>query len=221
MRASSTSSPTAPGASAPSQRDPRLRRRDRARGLPLLLPPALPARQRRARPPQAHERAARAHAGCGRGVRRPRTAGSAPTTVDPGQALAAGRGRSSARSAGPSRRTRRSLAEESAALRERVGRDRHDVVRQDRRLRARRGCAARAGLRRARRPQPGQRRLHAVPRRARRHRRRRDRHAPRRAIASASSRALPRSTPTWAGCGCTSATTMPRSSFATRPGSSA
>ena len=44
------------------------------------------------------------------------------------------------------------LAEESAALRERVGHDRHDVVRQDRRRGPGRGRAARARLRRARRP---------------------------------------------------------------------
>ena len=54
------------GARAPR---PALRRRDRARGLPLLLPPALPARQRRARASPAHERAARAHAGRGRRLR--------------------------------------------------------------------------------------------------------------------------------------------------------
>ena len=85
------------------------------------------------------------------------------------------------------------------------GPDRHDVVRQDRRRGPGCGRAARARVRRARRPQPGQRRLHAVPERARRHRRRRHRHAPRASSASASSPAPRRSTPTSAGCACTCA----------------
>ena len=81
--------------------------------------------------------------------------------------------------------------------------DRHDVVRQDRGRGAGSGALLErvcdAHVDRA----AGQRRLLAVPQRARRHRRGRHGHAPRPSSASASSRARPRSTPTSAGCGCT------------------
>ena len=61
------------------------------------------------------------------------------------------------------------------------GHDRHDVVRQDRGRGPGRRGAARARVRCARRPRARERRLHAVPERAWRHRRRCDRDAPRRA----------------------------------------
>ena len=101
-------------------RDPRLRRRERARGLSLLLPPALPARQRRAGTAQAHERAARAHAGRGRRLRDQERLG-ARRLLPARAALAAGRGRSSARFGWAEPPYSAVLAEESAALRERVG----------------------------------------------------------------------------------------------------
>ena len=129
-------------------RDPRLRRRDRARGLPLLLPPALSARQRRARPAATHERAARAHAGRGRGLRHQERLG-ARRLLRARAAVAAGRARSSAPSAGPRRRTPPSWPRSRRALRERVGHDRHDLVRQDRgrRARARRPCSSASATR--------------------------------------------------------------------------
>ena len=86
-----------------AHRDPVYACRERARGLPLLLPPALPARQRRAGPAQAHEALHERMQDAGAVFAR-RTAGSAPTTAGPGSP-GAGRGRTSAPSAGPSRRT--------------------------------------------------------------------------------------------------------------------
>ena len=77
----------------------RLRRRGRARGLPLLLPAALPARRRQWARPQRRWPAARAAAGARRGVRRRRTAGSAPTTSSP-VSRGGGPAPTSARSAG-------------------------------------------------------------------------------------------------------------------------
>ena len=196
-----------------------LRRRDRARGLSLLLPPALSARQRHARPSAAHERAARAHAGRGRGVRDQERLGArrllrsrAPVAQGGGGAACLRLGRAALRG-----RAGRGVGRPARAR----GHDRHDVLRQDRRRGPRRRRAARARVRRARRPRAGRGRLHAVPERARGHRRRRDRHAPGRASASASSRAPRRSTPTSAGCGCTPPTAKGPSSCATRPRSCA
>ncbi len=83
---------------------PAVRGRDRARGLSLLLPAALPARQRRARAAAAHERAARAHAGRRRGLRGQERLGARRLLPARGS-RGGGRGRSSAPSAGPSRPT--------------------------------------------------------------------------------------------------------------------
>ena len=78
-----------------------------------------------------------------RGVRRPRTAGSGPTTSSPGSRGGA-RAPTSARSAGRGRRSSTAARRGARAFRERVGHHRHDVVRQDRGrpARARRRCSS-------------------------------------------------------------------------------
>ncbi len=109
--------------------------RERARGLPLLLPAALPARQRRAGPSEAHECAARAHAGRRRGLRhqerlgarrllRARTAvaqgGGGAARLRLGRAAllrrAGGGVRGPARARGPDRHDARSARSRSRAL---------------------------------------------------------------------------------------------------------
>ena len=188
---------------------PALRRRERARGLSLLLPPALPARQRRARAAQAHERAAHAHAGRRRRLRG-KNGWERADYCEPGQPW---------RRAGEEQRAfgwaeppyAPVLAEESAALRERVGLIDMTLVRQDRgrgpgrRVRCSSACATHTSI-----ASPGSVVYTQFLERARRHRRRRDRHAPRPRSASAWSRARPPSTPTSAGCACTSATATRR-----------
>ena len=146
--------------------------RGRARGLPLLLPAAVPGRPRRVGPAQPAERAARPAAGRGGGVRLQ-------------ERLGAGRPPPPRAAVAPGRRRPARLRLDAAALVRGGGRgapgvpgagrdDRHVVVRQDRAGGPRRASAAGPGLRQPHRPAGRQRHLHPVPERPRRDRRRRD-----------------------------------------------
>ena len=117
--------------------DPCVRHGLRPRGLPLLLPAALPVRRRRvgARP---HARA-RCRSACRSSARcsAPRTAGSAPTTSSPG----GGGGAAAPTSGGSAGRGRPWFEQRRRRARgvPRAGRDhRHDLVRQARGVRSRR-----------------------------------------------------------------------------------
>ena len=111
-------------------RNPAPGRGRRARGLPVLLPAALPARYRRVGPAEPHRPAARAAAGRGRGVRREERLGAA-RLLPARAAVATGR-----------RRPARVRLEPAALLRPAGGgahggararrHDRPELVRQDR-----------------------------------------------------------------------------------------
>ena len=147
-----------------------LRAGDGPRGLPLLLPPPLPVRRRRVGQAEAALAPARTAPGSRRGLRDEERVG-ARGLLRAGEAEPEGR-----------RRPAGVRVHEAALVRAapggarglpRAGRDhRHDLVREDRGLRPGRAAPARAGRRQPDRPAGRERRLHAVPERPRRDRRR-------------------------------------------------
>ena len=198
-----------------------LRGRDRARGLSLLLPTALSARQRRARASAAHQRPARAACRTPGAVFAVKNGWERADYCEPGQPW---------RRAGEEQRAfgwaeppyAAVLAEESeAAVRERVGLI--DMTSFGKIAVEGPGlppCWSACCDAHVDRP-PGQRRLHAVPRTSAAASWPTSRSRASARSASASSRAPRRSTPTSAGCGCTSPRATRRSSCATRPTRSA
>ncbi len=153
----------------------RLRRGDRSRGVQVLLPAALPARHEHGGPRLPAEPAPRVPRGARRGLRHEERLG-ARRLLRAGPPVAA-------RGGGPAR-VRLEGAAVPRPARRGAPRDprprrhlRPHVVRQDRGLGPGRAGAARAGVRRPHRSPGRACRLHAVPQRRRRDRRRPDRHA--------------------------------------------